>query len=650
MARKILAPLEVFSLLKDALLLVAYATSKLLVQRAWPPVIRLKWLRFGIEHAALTLAVWAGLNILVSIVFISISQIFAGLTNWWPVQRAAALAPGDDLHALIALNMLGDIQNPRLSLRLPGSDLLSQIAPGQWAPTAWLPDDTWFGTIFAPGSSAVGIHAASLLLNTTFVIAGVLLTAAVAKRYSSSAPSSWTKPAISVLLMALLMQGYGVAAQLQLPWSGDSGGGVALSFIATKTLGLDHSRFELLVSSAAWMIPITLNVIVLSTAFAIAIGLTSLLGVKIQLERGAVFTRISPLFIVSGRVCGPLVLVLAVLLFQTPLTHSFSFEPTPAYATEEPAALKSVDRFQEMPIDSRPSVVTVSADSSGFSYYVNGVQTQVRGVGYNLASVGGVRLSKAARYERDFASISSLGFNTIIGWNQEQFDELLLEKAAQYQLGVVLPFELDPKWNYQDPQIRRQLMDKIRIWVERYKFSPAIRMWGLGNEVIHGIGISQPQKTKAFASFLLEAADYVHVLDPSHPVIYRDAEDVYMDPIAKALEADRLSRPWFVYGMNFFTYRIDQALRNGPASRMKQPLLISELGPAGLRPADRARGYLIQWNMLRNHSQQVLGGSIYVWTTEGPEPLDRSFGLTDANGVPTDGSLFALADVFLKQE
>jgi hypothetical protein len=43
----------------------------------------------------------------------------------------------------------------------------------------------------------------------------------------------------------------------------------------------------------------------------------------------------------------------------------------------------------------------------------------------------------------------------------------------------------------------------------------------------------------------------------------------------------------------------------------------------------------------------VLGGLAYVWTTEGPEPVDRDFGLTNANGVPVDDSLNQLARAFL---
>lgn len=53
-----------------------------------------------------------------------------------------------------------------------------------------------------------------------------------------------------------------------------------------------------------------------------------------------------------------------------------------------------------------------------------------------------------------------------------------------------------------------------------------------------------------------------------------------------------------------------------------------------------------QWKILRSFSDRVLGGCAYVWTTGGPEPLDRAFGLTNEDGEPVDGVFLALAAAF----
>jgi hypothetical protein len=43
----------------------------------------------------------------------------------------------------------------------------------------------------------------------------------------------------------------------------------------------------------------------------------------------------------------------------------------------------------------------------------------------------------------------------------------------------------------------------------------------------------------------------------------------------------------------------------------------------------------------------VRGGLAYTWATNGPEELDRVFGLVDQHGAPTDDALTALSSVYL---
>ena len=50
--------------------------------------------------------------------------------------------------------------------------------------------------------------------------------------------------------------------------------------------------------------------------------------------------------------------------------------------------------------------------------------------------------------------------------------------------------------------------------------------------------------------------------------------------------------------------------------------------------------------VVRSHPEWVLGGAVYAWTRNGPEGVDRNFGLTD-DGVPVDGrSLDMLGELF----
>src|SRR5207248_804432 len=124
---------------------------------------------------------------------------------------------------------------------------------------------------------------------------------------------------------------------------------------------------------------------------------------------------------------------------------------------------------------------------------------------------------------------------------------------------------------YIDPHVQEEFLGHIVARVLQHKDDPALRMWGLGNEVLHDRVISK-LKPEPFARFLIQAADTIHALDPNHPVIYRDAEDVFVAPLANALRGNPAERPWFVYGMNFFTTRINEVLTKGPAIALDQPL------------------------------------------------------------------------------
>ena len=64
-------------------------------------------------------------------------------------------------------------------------------------------------------------------------------------------------------------------------------------------------------------------------------------------------------------------------------------------------------------------------------------------------------------------------------------------------------------------------------------------------------------------------------------------------------------------------------------------------------PAERPLGFEHDWAVIRSRPGVVLGGLAYTWATNGPEELDRVFGLVDAHGVPSDGALAALSATYL---
>jgi beta-galactosidase/beta-glucuronidase len=263
---------------------------------------------------------------------------------------------------------------------------------------------------------------------------------------------------------------------------------------------------------------------------------------------------------------------------------------------------------------------------------------------------------RAARLDADFAAMSQLGVNTLVGWDPAEFDETLMEHAAAHGLGVVLPFDLDPQADYTDPDYRAELSAQVMAWVDQYRAYPALRMWGLGNEVLHKIvhpvwvGAQDParaRQARAFSDWLVETADAIHAADPDHPVTYRSAEDAFAPWVVEALRRRGGGpRPWFVWGTNCYQNYLSDIVDEWPSVGMSSALWVSEFAPGGEAVPDRPDGFRRMWGYVRRHPDYVLGGAVYAWTRDGPEGVDRDFGLTD-DGTPVDGrSLDAISELF----
>jgi hypothetical protein len=296
-----------------------------------------------------------------------------------------------------------------------------------------------------------------------------------------------------------------------------------------------------------------------------------------------------------------------------------------------------------------PARVSIEGEPYHYVYKVNGARQVLRGIGYNVAYAARDRAWRAQRYDRDFAMMQAAQFNTLVGWDEREFDDLTLDKAQQYGLGVVWPYNLPPDGDYADPAYCAAQRERALRFVARYAGHPALRMWGLGNEVLHDMPEQDyAARAQAFAACYADLVAAVHAADPNHPIIYRDSEDVWLDPVRLALVDRGLDRPWMVYGANIFTFRLRDLVAGWPDRGLGVPLVISEYGPTGYAADDRPGAMVAMWNIIRQKRARdyVLGGSIYGWATDGIEAIDRVYGLTNADGQPVDGTLAAIAQRF----
>jgi len=303
-----------------------------------------------------------------------------------------------------------------------------------------------------------------------------------------------------------------------------------------------------------------------------------------------------------------------------------------------------------------PSIATVTRAGGGYRYEVDGRPQTIRGMGYNPPGAHPSPAARRARLERDLGLMTASGVNTLIGWDPAVIDGLTLDVAQQAGLGVALPFDVDFTLDVRDAAVRRAFRESVLAWVERHQAHPAVRLWAVGNEVLQrsvppawcgtAPSASQAAWADAWSSLLVEVADAVHALDPDHPVLYREAEDSYTLWLARALAANPADRPWLVYGVNAYTPRLAEILDTWPERGIPTSLLVSEFAPLNAPHGERADRFREIWGVILARSSFVLGGAVYVWSTDGPEEVDRAFGLVDASGTPVDDALDTVSTLY----
>jgi hypothetical protein len=302
-------------------------------------------------------------------------------------------------------------------------------------------------------------------------------------------------------------------------------------------------------------------------------------------------------------------------------------------------------------------MVTLDQRAGRFVYRVNGSEERVQGMGYNSRLASLPLDERRSILERDFRAMRGIGVNTVFGWDPSEFDGLVLDLAEAHGLGVAIPYDVDFRVNLEDPAERTRARDEILALVDRYRQHPALRMWAVGNELLQrtvppewcppeSFDQESTARARALGTFIVEVADAVHERDPNHPVIYREAEEAYTSWLNDALRDRPAARPWLIYGVNGFTSRLGNVLDNLPGRGIDGPVLVSEFAPwDGVRGA-RGDGLRDLWAQIQGRGHQVIGASVYVWYTDGPEAVDQQFGLVDSQGNAVDDALSTIAELF----
>ena len=573
------------------------------------------------------------------------------------IRRLASLPSVlDPVYTRAAERSLGPVQIEGVAMIGPLGDALHQWLPTLFEPAArahW----SFVRLVVEPGSPVVGRLLASGIAHAAVLTLGLLLVR-----------RGWRRRRFALVVA-------GVAVQLQVA-IGILGAQPSIrelettgvSFAANALLPGLAPRSAALSDAPVQMWPPLLAACLVALALLVGYVPVALVLLLRHRARGITFATAATVMLGSAACAGVLrhdAMVTSAPADVAPVVVAASAPSRPIARNESsmaaPAAeVGMLDRWYTEPGVNQPagpSHVEVVGTNFHYQYLVNGQPQIIKGMGLNTQYVQFLSpADRAARLDSDMRQLAAVGVNTVLGWDPAEFDLVLLDAAQRHGIGVVMPFDLDPSADYTDSAVRQQLHDEVLAWVARYRAHPAVRMWGLGNEVLHKIvhpawvGPQDPRQERqaeAFSDWLVWTADDIHALDPDHPVTYRSAEDAFVQWAIDAL--DRRGggpRPWFVWGTNCYQSYLNEIMDHWNQLGMPTALWVSEFAPGGVAVPDRPDGFARMWGYIRRNPDWVLGGAVYAWTRNGPEGVDRNFGLTD-DGVPVDGrSLDMLTTLF----
>ena len=261
------------------------------------------------------------------------------------------------------------------------------------------------------------------------------------------------------------------------------------------------------------------------------------------------------------------------------------------------------------------SVVKISGEAGEWQLKVDGEPFYVKGVG-----LGDYLTPENIDYL--FGLAKKLGANAIRRWGKSDYDSLMLDKASEYNLKVVMGYWLPVDTDYlEDDYTKETLLERIKEYVNTYKEHPALLAWDIGNEVII-LGKKDEEESAAFAKFLEEVCREVKKIDPDHPIIYAGAGPTalqYIKDYTPSLD---------IYGFNFYG-GVPVAYHEWKAIGAKIPYIFTEYGPHGpwevpldenaqpIEPTDAAKkaAYLKNWqNYILKYKGFNLGGFAFHLT------------------------------------
>jgi hypothetical protein len=133
--------------------------------------------------------------------------------------------------------------------------------------------------------------------------------------------------------------------------------------------------------------------------------------------------------------------------------------------------------------------------------------------GFEMTRDGKPYYVKGVGGQVNFDEMVAVGANSLRTWGVEDAENVLTQ-AEKRGLTVMLGMWMTPErhgFDYNNADKVKQQLDYFKTIIDKYKNSPALLMWGIGNEL--DLDYSNPNCWNA----VQDIAKYIHQVDPNHP-------------------------------------------------------------------------------------------------------------------------------------
>lgn len=291
--------------------------------------------------------------------------------------------------------------------------------------------------------------------------------------------------------------------------------------------------------------------------------------------------------------------------------------------------------------DAEGSVLTVD----GRPFFVRGMNWDHYPVGtnytYSLWAQPDAEVEAVLR--REMPLLRAMGVNALrvnddiparwVRWIYEEYGIYTMVNPLFGRYGIELDGRWIPNVDYSDPAQRAAIRERTLASVERYKGTPGLLLYLLGNENNYGLewtsfeigqlpeGERQAARARSLYSLYGEVVDAVHVADPEHPVAIANGDVQYLSLVKE------LVPHLDIFGTNVYRGRSAGDLYQVVHDTLGVPVMYTEFGADAFDARHmredaltQARYAVAQWAEVYEQSRgqgkvgNAIGGFHFQWS------------------------------------